>query len=360
MGNSPPPKDPQIISLKKQFKQIKTLPDPRTENVKILKNRTNGELCWLKNYQFINESEKEEFLDYLEIRKKNDKLENCVILNFSYIEKSFCTTLFCETVLVKKFENNVFLKIKKKKSIFKDILEKLENGKIEDTGFRVRRNTGINKNEFFDKIPNQKINLINNPEKTQKSQNPEQFEKFSKIKIISIIQSLVKHYKKLLSLNIFDDYIQPEHLQITENGKIKILDFSIISYQISALEKTKIYLYEKKKNLVISPFSPEQIANLENFESLRYSIDFSKIAGWTIGMVLLCFLSLEDFWVFYELDKSIISFKKIKSKIFFCKSLGYDDVFVKLIEECLQYSPERRFGIEQIEKYCEEFFFFED
>ena len=38
----------------------------------------------MKNYQFINESEKEEFFDYLKIRKKKQKSENVVILNFSF------------------------------------------------------------------------------------------------------------------------------------------------------------------------------------------------------------------------------------------------------------------------------------
>ncbi len=180
--------------------------------------------------------------------------------------------------------------------------------------------------------------LENNLQKEVKGVRLERIEdgsqKLSELQLILVLKALNGYFKHLLDCNIFDDFIQPEHVLIDQNGNIKILDFSVLNFGETAFEKMINNYYDENKNLVIAPLAPEQVSALELSESLP-EFDDNKLASWLIGMTLLSSSSLIDFWEFYDLENQMIDYKKIKTALNDIKDMGYSVKLVTLIKNCL-------------------------
>lgn len=180
------------------------------------------------------------------------------------------------------------------------------------------------------------INLENLGEQNKEGKIPEP-------EVWLIISDLLSYLGDLYNLGLVHGDLQPTNILLNNNRVVKVLSPLIYTSFQSA------YDYRLANESYKSTFAPELLESFEH-RVQNPNADAKRADVFSLGICLLCLVSNELYPYFYDFNKNVVHFDRIKIKLADLVKTGYSERLFYFINMCLKESVYERATLEMLVK----------
>lgn len=158
-----------------------------------------------------------------------------------------------------------------------------------------------------------------------------------------IVSDLLSYLGDLHNMGLEHGDLQPTNILFNNNRVVKVLSPLIYTTFQNA------YDYRLANEGYKSTFSPELLESFEH-RVQNPNVDNRKSDIFSLGICLLCLVSNERYYYFYDFNKNIIFFDRIKIKLADMIKNGYKEQLFHFINLCLKENVYDRATLEKLVK----------
>ena len=168
-------------------------------------------------------------------------------------------------------------------------------------------------------------------------------EKIAEPEIWLIISDILSYLGDLYNMGLTHGDLQPSNILLNNNRVVKILcPLIYTSFQTA-------YDYRLANESYKSTYAPELLESFEH-RIQNPKVDSKRSDIYSLGMCLLCLVSNERFPYFYDFNKNLIYYDRVKIKLADMVKSGYSDRLFFFLNQCLKENVYERATLEMLVK----------